>query len=52
MEILSEDNVTIKNYRINPKRYFSFKFEYIGKYTFQFSPYPWMKGIVDVIKNF
>jgi hypothetical protein len=31
---------------------FSFEFEYIGKYTFQSSQYAWMKGIVDVIKNF
>lgn len=51
IEISSEDNVTIKNYRINPKDTFSFRFENIGKYTFQSPQYQWMKGIVDVTKN-
>lgn len=51
IEILSQNNVTIKNYKINPKDTFSFKFEKIGKYTFQSSHYHWMKGIVDITNN-
>ena len=39
-----------KNYKINPKDTFSFKFEKNGKYTFQSPQYHWMKGIVDVTK--
>ena len=50
IEILSQNNVTSKNYKINPKDTFSFKFEKNGKYTFQSPQYHWMKGIVDVTK--
>lgn len=51
IEIQSEDNVTIKNYRINSKDTFSFKFANISKYKFQFPQNPWIKGIVDVTKK-
>ena len=46
----SQYNVTSKNYKINSKDTFSFKFEKNGKYTFQSPQYHWMKGIVDVTK--
>ena len=48
---ITENNVTKKNYEIDPNNSFSFKFERIGKYTFQSPPYQWMKGIVDVTEN-
>jgi plastocyanin len=52
IEILSQNNVTSKskNYKINPKDTFSFKFEKNCKYTFQSPQYHWMKGIVDITK--
>jgi plastocyanin len=50
IEILSQNNVTSKNYKINPKDTLSFKFEKNGKYTFQSHQYHWRKELLMLQK--
>ena len=42
IEILDQNNVTSKNYKINPKDTFHLNLKKNGKYTFQSPQYHWM----------